>query len=98
MGNVFKRLKDNEWTVLIIVAYALFMDFFIYGLLVPLAANSPAKATTESQMGMMFGAYATGVLLATPLFGYLGDRLGCRRPMIIGVCLTAIATLLFCYG
>lgn len=91
-------LKNHKWAVLAIVAYALFMDYFIYGLIIPLGSYSPAKATTEAQMGMMYGAYAFGVLAATPVFGYLGDRLGCRRPMIMGVCLSAFAVLLFCFG
>ena len=46
-------------------------------------------------MALLYGSYAAGVLLATPLFGYLGDRFGCKRPMLIGVALSAVATLLF---
>ncbi len=88
----------NSWKVFGIVTYALFMDYFIYGILVPLGPYSPAKATTEFQSGILFGTYAVGVLVATPLFGYLGDRLGCRRPMIIGVALSAVASFLFCFG
>jgi MFS family permease len=98
MSSLLQKLRDHNWTVLAIVAYALFMDYFIYGLIVPLGPYLPAKTTTESQMGLMFAAYAAGVLLATPIFGYLGDRLGCRKPMIIGVVLSAIAVVLFCFG
>lgn len=91
-------IRNHQWTVLGIVAYALFMDYFIYGLIVPLGPYSPAKVTSESQLGMLYGAYAIGVLVATPVFGYLGDRLGCKRPMLIGVALSAVATFLFCFG
>jgi MFS family permease len=38
------------------------------------------------------------VLAATPVFGYLGDHIGCRRPMLIGVLLSGVATILFCFG
>ena len=92
------RVRNHKWTVIVIVGYALFMDYFIYGLIVPLGPYSPAKVTSESQLGLLYGAYALGVLLATPLFGYLGDRLGCRKPMIIGVALSALATFLFCFA
>lgn len=92
------KARSHPWTVLVVVAYALFMDYFIYGILVPLGPYSPAKAVSESELGMYFAAYAMGVLIATPVFGYLGDRLGCRRPMIIGVALSALAALLFCFG
>jgi len=91
-------LPNQSWKVLAIVAFALFMDYFLYGLIVPLGAYSPAKVTSEHEMGLMYLAYAVGVLVATPVFGYLGDRLGCRRPMIIGVALSAMATALFCFG
>lgn len=98
MSIVLENIRKHHWTVLGIVAYALFMDYFIYGLIVPLGPYSPAKITGESQLGMLYAAYACGVLIATPIFGSLGDRLGCRRPMIIGVILSGIATLLFCFG
>jgi MFS transporter, DHA1 family, solute carrier family 18 (vesicular amine transporter), member 1/2 len=79
-----------------VVAFALFVDYLIYGLLVPLASYSPAYAAAEGQMGLLYAGYSAGVLAATPLFGYLGDRIGCRRPMIYGVLLSAAALVLFC--
>jgi MFS family permease len=88
----------REWKVLGVVAYALFMDYFIYGLVVPLTPYSPVGAMSEDRMAVLYGSYAAGVLLATPVFGYLGDRLGLRRPMIMGVVLSAMATLLFWFA
>jgi MFS transporter, DHA1 family, solute carrier family 18 (vesicular amine transporter), member 1/2 len=85
-------------TVVGIVAFALFMDYLIYGLLVPLSPYSPAHATSEQQLGLLYGGYSVGVLVATPLFGYLGDRIGCRRPLIYGVMLSAAALALFCFA
>lgn len=93
-----KKQDEHSWKVLAIVAYALFMDYFLYGLIVPLGPHSPAKVTSEHEIGMLFCTYAFGVLVSTPLFGYLGDRLGCRKPMIIGVFLSGLATLLFCFS
>ncbi len=89
-----RRLRGT-WTVVGVVAYALFMDYFVYGLVVPLTPFTPVGAMTEDRLALLYGSYAAGVLCATPLFGFLGDRLGCRRPMIIGVCLSATATALF---
>ncbi|MGH7044893.1 MAG: MFS transporter [Stellaceae bacterium] len=84
--------------VVSVVGFALFMDYLIYGLLVPLSPYSPAHATGEQQLGLLYGGYAAGVLLATPLFGFLGDRIGCRRPLICGVALSAIALVLLCFA
>jgi MFS transporter, DHA1 family, solute carrier family 18 (vesicular amine transporter), member 1/2 len=88
-------MKRDRWGVVAVVAYALFMDYFIYGLIVPLTPYSSAETLSENHMALLYGSYAAGVLLATPLFGYLGDRIGCKRPMLIGVALSAVATLLF---
>jgi len=84
--------------VLGVVAYALFVDYFIYGLVVPLTPYTPVGTMSEDRLGLLYGAYAAGVLLATPVFGYLGDRIGLRRPMLCGVALSAAATLLFCFA
>jgi DHA1 family solute carrier family 18 vesicular amine transporter 1/2 len=88
-------MKADHWRVVVVVAYAVFMDYFIYGLIVPLTPYSAAGALSEGNMALLYGSYATGVLLATPLFGYLGDRIGCKLPMLLGVMLSAVATLLF---
>ena len=88
-------MKSDYWGVVAVVAYAVFMDYFIYGLIVPLTPYSSAGTLSENHMALLYGSYAAGVLLATPLFGYLGDRFGCKRPMLIGVALSAVATLLF---
>ena len=84
----------GRWTVVGVVAFALFMDYLIYGLVIPLTPHSPATGS-EGQLGLLYGGYSAGVLLATPLFGYLGDRIGCRRPMIYGVVLSALTVALF---
>jgi MFS transporter, DHA1 family, solute carrier family 18 (vesicular amine transporter), member 1/2 len=92
------RAGSGSRTVVGVVAFALFMDYLVYGLLVPLTPYSPAHATSEEEIGLLYSSYAVGVLFATPLFGYLGDRIGCRRPMIYGVILSAAALALFCFA
>jgi MFS family permease len=94
-GTLLKTVRLDRWRPVGVVAFALFMDYLIYGLLIPLTPYSPARATTEAQLGLLYGAYSLGVLAATPLFGYLGDRIGYRRPIIGGVALSATALLLF---
>jgi DHA1 family solute carrier family 18 vesicular amine transporter 1/2 len=81
--------------VLGVVGYALFMDYLIYGLIVPLTPYSPAGAMSEDRLALLYGCYALGVLAATPLFGYLGERIGYRQVMIVGVLLAGCAIPLF---
>jgi MFS family permease len=83
-----------HYKVVGVVGFALFMDYLIYGLVIPLTPYSPAISNDE-QLGLLYGGYSAGVLIATPLFGYLGDRIGCRKPMIYGVVLSALTVLLF---
>ena len=85
----------RQLRLLAVVTFALFMDYLIYGLIVPLTPYSPAGAMSEDRLALLYGAYALGVLAATPLFGYLGECIGYRRPMIIGVVLSGIAIILF---
>jgi DHA1 family solute carrier family 18 vesicular amine transporter 1/2 len=81
--------------VLGVVTFALFMDYLIYGLIVPLAPYSPAGEMSEDRLALLYSVYAVGVLAATPLFGYLGELLGYRRPMILGAALSGTAIILF---
>ncbi|HJU17107.1 MAG TPA: MFS transporter [Stellaceae bacterium] len=88
------RTRFGGWAVVGVVAFALFMDYLIYGVIIPLTPYSPAIGS-EGQLGLLYGGYSAGVLAATPLFGYLGDRIGCRWPMILGVLLSALTVVLF---
>lgn len=83
------------WVPIVVVGYALFMDYLIYGAVLPLMAYTPAHVSGARELGLLSGAYAVGVLGATPFYGWLGDRVGCRQPLIQGVLLSAVATLLF---
>lgn len=88
------RLRQGHWTLISVIAFALFMDYLIYGLAIPLAPYSPAGIDSGQKVAVLSLGYGLGVLLSTPVFGYLGDRFGCRLPMLCGVALAAVATLL----
>lgn len=78
------RLRGQPQTMLVVVMTALFTDSFLYGMLVPLTPELNATED-EAKLAVMYGGYALGLMLATPVFGVLSDRLGHRRPMIWGV-------------
>jgi DHA1 family solute carrier family 18 vesicular amine transporter 1/2 len=92
---VITLVDIRQFRVLGVVTFALFMDYLIYGLIVPLAPFSPAGTMSEDRLALLYSFYALGVLAATPLFGLLGERIGYRRPMIMGVGLSGIAIILF---
>ncbi len=77
-----------------VIAFSLFLDYFLYGLLFPLAAHSPAGSKGEGHLALLYGVYAISVLLVTPVFGYLGDRIGSRSTMLCGAALAVCAVSL----
>jgi MFS transporter, DHA1 family, solute carrier family 18 (vesicular amine transporter), member 1/2 len=90
--------SGRSWWVTGVVAFALFMDYFVYGAFAPLTLYSSVKLEGEAQFGLLYAAYAIGALVATPVFGYLGVRIGLKRSMICGVALLAIGILLFWFA
>jgi predicted MFS family arabinose efflux permease len=80
------------------VAFALFMDYLVYGAFQPLTLYSPVKLEGETQFGLLYAAYSIGLLVATPVFGYLGAHIGLKRLMICGVALLATGVLLFWFA
>jgi MFS family permease len=93
------RERSPESRVIVwVIAFSLFVDYFLYGVVMPLTAHSPAGITTERQLGFLYGGYAVSVLLVTPLCGYFGDRIGLRTTILCGAVLLACAAALFALG
>lgn len=89
------QTPDSRSRIIVaVIAFALFLDYFFYGLLFPLSAHSPGLKG-EGSLVVLYGVYAISVLLVTPLFGYLGDRIGGRATMLYGVALAGCAIMLF---
>ncbi|MEO7852668.1 MAG: MFS transporter [Rubrivivax sp.] len=74
------------------LAAALFIVSLGYGALMPVLPvwlaqfSAPTDAADVArQVGFLSGAYAAGVLIGAPLWGYVSDRIGRRRILIIGM-------------
>ncbi|MGA9865732.1 MAG: MFS transporter [Acetobacteraceae bacterium] len=93
--DALNAVRTRPWTLILVVGFALFMDYLIYGAAMPLMEHAPGSSAGEQHLGLLATAYAIGVLGATPLFGWLCERHGCRGPMIEGVLLSGLATVLF---
>jgi MFS transporter, DHA1 family, solute carrier family 18 (vesicular amine transporter), member 1/2 len=87
-------VSSQSRSLFAVVAFSLFLDYFLYGLLFPLAAHSPAGLKGDGHLALLYGVYAVSVLLVTPLFGYLGDRIGSRSTMMSGAVLAVCAVSL----
>jgi MFS family permease len=60
----------------------------------PLNGAFPAGLKGEGHLALLYGVYAISVLLVTPVFGYLGDRIGGRSTMMCGAALALCAVSL----
>lgn len=90
--------RAQSWQLVAVIAFSLFIDYFLYGILLPLATRFHAGLNGEEQLSWLHGAYAVSVLAVTPLFGYLGDRVESRSIVLCGVALAACATVFFGLG
>jgi DHA1 family solute carrier family 18 vesicular amine transporter 1/2 len=67
-----------------VIAFTLAVDYLVYGLIIPLTPFSLAGISKDQDLVILAGAYGLGTLVSTPIFGYLGDRFGCRRLILAG--------------
>lgn len=84
--------------ILLVCSYALFVEEVIYGMVAPLTPESPAQISDEHTVSMLYGTYALGLLISTPILGLITDRMGRRQPMVIGSVCLLIASICFCIG
>ncbi len=78
------------------VCIAMLVESVLYSVVVPLLpvyADMLGASTTA--VGLLFALYAVGLLLATPVLGVLSDRIGRRRPMLVGSFGLTAATITF---
>jgi MFS transporter, DHA1 family, solute carrier family 18 (vesicular amine transporter), member 1/2 len=75
------------------------LDTLLYGIVVPfLPRRILALGASQVVVGTLFASYAVGLLLATPVSGWLTDRFGGQRILVLGLLLLLISTLVFAFS
>jgi MFS transporter, DHA1 family, solute carrier family 18 (vesicular amine transporter), member 1/2 len=77
----------------IVVAYAVCVDYLVYGLVLPLIPFSGVGLGKHQQIVLLAGAYAVGVFVAALGLSRYGDRFGYRRTMIGAALMLVLATI-----
>ncbi len=54
----------RPWTIASVIAAALFLDYFLYGVAIPLTPYAPGELRHD-QLGALYGSYAISVLVVT---------------------------------
>jgi MFS transporter, DHA1 family, solute carrier family 18 (vesicular amine transporter), member 1/2 len=92
--------SHRSFRLLPFVLFGVFtLDTLLYGIVIPfLPGRILALGATQVVVGMLFASYAVGLLLATPVSGWLTDRFGGQRILVFGLLLLLISTLVFAFS
>ncbi|KAJ3349738.1 hypothetical protein GGF32_005311 [Allomyces javanicus] len=91
-------LRSRPWVIAVLVTLIAFVDFFIYAAVIPILPTivQGEFGLGPAYTGYLVGAFAGGLLVATPVFGLVSDRLRDRKwPIVISLCGLTAASLLF---
>ncbi|KAI7883073.1 MFS general substrate transporter [Lichtheimia hyalospora FSU 10163] len=94
--SFWTRTRKSPISAACVVAYTLFTDMLTYGAVLPVLPTLVLQRLggNSSMVGILFGVYAFGLLLATPVFAILSDKYQNRRyPMMTG-CIGLVASTL----
>lgn len=91
--------KKDRRNGLLVVTVAIFTDMLVYGLVVPILPNYVLSlGVSQTAVGLLFSSYSVALLIATPVFGILSDKVGRKGPMLWGLLGLATATLLYAFA
>ncbi|KAK5953103.1 hypothetical protein OHC33_005671 [Knufia fluminis] len=97
------RYRSSTVFITISVVTAVFVDIFLYAVIVPVFPFSLVDRVGISEddvqwwMSILFSMEAIGLLTAAPIFGYLSDAVANRkRPIIGGMLMLSGATVMLC--
>lgn len=97
--SIFTQMTKQQRTGLLFVILILFIDMLLYSLLIPIVPYFKETLQPSSTMlGILFSSYAVAMLLATPLFGPISDRIGRRTMLLVGLFGLAVSTFLFAFS
>ncbi|KAI7903711.1 major facilitator superfamily domain-containing protein [Cokeromyces recurvatus] len=96
--SIWSRARRSHIGIAGVVALTLFTDMLVYGVVIPCLPKLVIDRLkgNSTMVGFLFGCYAFGLLVATPVFAILSDRYENRRyPMMGGMLGLSISTLAF---
>lgn len=99
MMTFFKEMDKNQKIVLLLTVLILFIDMVLYSVIIPITPSIEEKFQPSSTMiGFLFSSYSITLLLVTPYFGRLVDRVGRKMPILAGLGGLMFATVLFSFA
>ncbi|KAI9144823.1 major facilitator superfamily domain-containing protein [Paraphysoderma sedebokerense] len=97
----FMQFRKSKKAVQVVVGISLFVDMVVYGIVVPIlpVIIQDKLHGDETAVGILFGSYALGLLIATPPVALLSDRYHARKgPMLLGLLGLSFTTVMFAFA
>lgn len=96
--NFFKQMSMKKRLGLLFATFIIFLDMLLYSVIIPLTPYYEETFKASSTMiGILFSSYSVTLLLFTTYFGNLTDRIGRKKPIVIGLIGLTISTLVFAH-
>ncbi|MED1792427.1 MFS transporter [Brevibacillus nitrificans] len=97
--TLLPKMTKPQGIGLLFVVLILFIDMLLYSLLIPIVPYfTETLKPSSTMMGILFSSYAIAMLVATPIFGPISDRIGRRIMLLTGLAGLAFSTLLFAFA
>ncbi|KAF7590641.1 hypothetical protein BBP40_002589 [Aspergillus hancockii] len=97
--------RSSKFFIIFVVVFAVFTDILLYGLIVPVTPTALhervglAESEEQSWTSILLALYGAALLAASPIAGYIADRIESRWwPLLIGLIALGAATALLCVG
>lgn len=100
---ILLKFRSSRAFIITTITLAIFTDLFLYGVIVPVlpfALESRSHVPHESLQkwtSILLAVYGAGLLVTSPIAGYLADRFNNRKgPLLLGLIALVASTAMFC--
>ncbi|MFC4772888.1 MFS transporter [Enterococcus hermanniensis] len=93
---VFDILKNKMFTMSLLTALLIFSANFFVNVVIPFYLQN-ARGLTASYAGLLMMVFPFLMVIGSPLSGYLTDKIGPQRLVLLGLTLLSIAQLLYVF-
>lgn len=96
--NFIKQMSVKKKLGLMFAITILFLDMLLYSVIIPLTPYYEENfKASPTMIGILFSSYSITLLIFTTYFGKLTDRIGRKKPIVIGLIGMTVATIVFAH-
>src|SRR5215471_17172451 len=93
------QLRSSRAVGVALVTFSTFTDIVAYSVAVPVLPDLSRKlGASPTTIGLLFASFGITLLTVSIPMGAASDRIGRRGPLVAGMVVLAVATLLFAFS